>query len=47
MRRELYNQLQAELEAWHQSQTDQQDGLVGSRIRSPGEIAPMNSPPMK
>ena len=28
MRRELYDQLQAELEAWHQSQNDQQDGYA-------------------
>ncbi len=26
MRQELYDHLQAELEAWHQSQHDQQDG---------------------
>ena len=31
MRRELYDQLQAELETWHQSQTDQQDGYEYER----------------
>ena len=31
MRRELYDQLQAELEAWHPSQTDQQDGYEYER----------------
>ncbi len=31
MRRELYDQLQTELEAWHQSQTDQQDGYEYER----------------
>ncbi len=31
MRRELYDQLQAELEVWHQSQTDQQDGYEYER----------------
>ncbi len=31
MRRELYDQLQAELEAWHQNQTDQQDGYEYER----------------
>ena len=28
MRQELYDQLQAELEAWHQSQHDQPDGYA-------------------
>ena len=31
MHRELYDQLQAELEAWHQSQHDQQDGYEYER----------------
>ena len=31
MHRELYDQLQAELEAWHTSQHDQQDGYEYER----------------